>query len=53
MCHAEAIKASEKSRLEAVLHSTRVAGDEASVERELAAADKARGLDEDDDGSDV
>mgnify|MGYP001391826259 FL=1 len=53
IAHAEAIKASEKTRLEAVLHSTRVAGDEASVEREIAAADKARGLDEDDDDSDV
>ena len=53
IAHVEATKAAEKNRLEAVLHSTRVAGDEASVERELAAADKARGLDEDDVDSDI
>ena len=46
--HTEAMKKDEKSRAEALLHSTRVGEDEASVETELAAADKARGLDDDD-----
>ena len=43
------MKKGEKSRAEALLHSTRVGGDEGSVERELAAADRARGLEDDDD----
>ena len=47
--HIETLKKAEKSKVEAVLHSTRVNGDEDSVERELAAADKARGLEDDDD----
>ena len=47
--HTEAVKKVEKSRAEAVLHSTRVGGDEDSVERELAAADKDCGLEDDDD----
>ena len=41
--HTEAVKKGEKSRAEALLHSTPVGGDEGSVERELAAADRARG----------
>ena len=49
--HNEAKKKAEDEKAKALLHSTRVPGDETSIEEQLAAADKARCL-EDEDGDD-